>query len=65
MEDHLKERVDAHSELRLKYEQVERDIQGLQVVLRERESLIRQLEEELDAKHQSEQDISEVRFVEH
>lgn len=63
LEDHLKYRIDSHNELLLKSEQQERDMQGRQLALKEREGLIKQLEEELDAKIQAENDLTEVLFV--
>lgn len=61
MEVQLKEKVDAHSEILLKKDDLERELHNREVEIKELRKLSKELENQLDAKSQSEAEIQEVR----
>ena len=60
LEEQLKEKIDSHSQLSLKKEQLDRDLEGQQTVLQGQTELIGHLEEELDARAKSEKQLQQV-----
>ena len=60
LEEQLRDRIDTHSELLLRKEQLDRDITSLQVSVSEQTDMIRHLEEELETRAKTEQSMKQV-----
>lgn len=60
LEDQLAERVNLHSQALIKKEETERELANQEANVRSLQEMIRQLEEELEAKSKEEQELREV-----